>query len=252
MILPSENTNGNTVGTKTRTSAAMRLWNTELGRGGDASRLEFQTIQWPGTEQVEVVGASEEAANLEVDYREQMEALDVRLQSRTLEASTQLEQARRETRAEARAEWEDELEQRVASERIIVLRISEQFVKERGKYFAEVEKEVVKLALSIAARVLHREAELDPLLLTAVVRVALEKISEDSATTLRVPVVEVEMWQDALARGPGAVLQVLGDERLEAGDCVLESNVGTVELGIRAQLSEIERGFFDLLRQRPA
>ena len=34
------------------------------------------------------------------------------------------------------------------------------------RYFAGVEAEVVKLALAIAARVLHREAKLDPLLLT--------------------------------------------------------------------------------------
>ncbi len=29
------------------------------------------------------------------------------------------------------------------------------------------------------------------------------------------------------------------------GDCRIESKVGTVDLGIRAQLGEIERGFFD-------
>jgi flagellar assembly protein FliH len=43
----------------------------------------------------------------------------------------------------------------------------EQFRGARERYFAEVEQEVVKLALAIAARVLHREAQMDPLLLTA-------------------------------------------------------------------------------------
>jgi flagellar assembly protein FliH len=36
------------------------------------------------------------------------------------------------------------------------------------------------------------------------------------------------------------------------GECVLETSVGTVELGIEAQLGEIERGFFDLMQKRPA
>ena len=36
-----------------------------------------------------------------------------------------------------------------------------------------------------------------------------------------------------------------------AGECVLETRVGTVELGVKAQLEEIEKGFFDLLQQRP-
>jgi hypothetical protein len=29
------------------------------------------------------------------------------------------------------------------------------------------------------------------------------------------------------------------------GECVIESKVGTVDLGVRSQLGEIERGFFD-------
>ena len=66
-------------------------------------------------------------------------------------------------------------------------RVCEEFARERTKYFADVEAEVVKLALAIAARVLHREAELDPLLLTGVVRVALEKVAEDSATVFVCP-----------------------------------------------------------------
>jgi flagellar assembly protein FliH len=45
---------------------------------------------------------------------------------------------------------------------------------------------------------------------------------------------------------------VVGDERLAAGECVLETNVGKVELGVSVQLEEIERGFFDLMEQRPA
>jgi flagellar assembly protein FliH len=33
---------------------------------------------------------------------------------------------------------------------------------------------------------------------------------------------------------------------------VIDTNVGTVELGVDAQLQEIERGFFDLMQRRPA
>ena len=83
----------------------------------------------------------------------------------------------------------------------------EQFGRERARYFAGVEAEVVKLALAIAARVLHREAKLDPLLLAGAVRVALEKVAEDSAMVLRVPVEEVEMWRESFC-GSGCFVQV--------------------------------------------
>jgi flagellar biosynthesis/type III secretory pathway protein FliH len=32
---------------------------------------------------------------------------------------------------------------------------------------------------------------------------------------------------------------------MRLGDCVIETRMGSVDLGIRAQLGEIERGFFD-------
>jgi len=69
--------------------------------------------------------------------------------------------------------------------------------------------------------VLHREAKLDPLLLTGVVRVALEKVAEDSATVLRVPVAAIEMWREVFVASPESSLQIVGDERLAAESACL-------------------------------
>ena len=38
---------------------------------------------------------------------------------------------------------------------------------------------------------------------------------------------------------------VLAGEGMRLGDCVVETELGSVDLGIRSQLGEIERGFFD-------
>ncbi len=171
--------------------------------------------------------------------------------SESEQMSESIELARREAKLEALRELQVELETKVATERSSILKACEQFSKERAKYFAGVEAEVVKLSLAIAARVLHREATLDPALLTGVVRVALEKVAEDSAIVLRVPADSIEMWRRAFAASPESALQIAGDERLAEGECVLETSVGRVELGVRAQLEEIERGFFDLMQQRP-
>jgi flagellar assembly protein FliH len=191
-----------------------------------------------------------ETDGMEVRLKAEMAAFDVQSEA---QISSRIDAARSEARAEARREWEQELEEKITTEREGVLRSCEQFGRERARYFAGVEVEVVRLALAIAARVLHREAKLDPLLLSAAVRVALEKVAEDSATVLRVPAVEAELWRGVFsAQAFESSVQVVGDERLGAGECVLDTNVGKVELGVSAQLSEIERGFFDLLQQRPA
>ena len=229
----------------------VRLWDRQARGGKIVSRLEFESVEQTVADVT--APAKSGAAPDEMDLRLKEERAELDLQSQRQQFSSQIDVARSEARAEARQEWEEELEEKITDERGSVLRTCEQFGRERARYFAGVEVEVVKLALAIAARVLHREAKLDPLLLSAAVRVALEKVAEDSATVLRVPAAEAELWRGVFsAQALESSVQVVGDERLVAGECVLDTNVGKVELGVSAQLSEIERGFFDLLQQRPA
>jgi flagellar assembly protein FliH len=93
---------------------------------------------------------------------------------------------------------------------------------------------------------------MDPLLLSAAVRVALEKVKEESETRLRVPMAEASLWHEVFDTGEESAVQIVAEDGLARGECVLETSVGTVELGIEAQLAEIERGFFDLMQKRPA
>jgi flagellar assembly protein FliH len=158
----------------------------------------------------------------------------------------------REGRSALRAELELQANLQVARERQLVAEAVEQFRGTRDRYFTEVEQEVVKLALAIAARVLHREAQLDPLLLAGAVRVALERMADRSGVVLRVAGGDVEAWERGLLSiQPHERPSVVEDAQMQRGECVLETTMGTVELGVKVQLEEIEKGFFDLLNHRP-
>jgi flagellar assembly protein FliH len=125
--------------------------------------------------------------------------------------------------------------------------VTESFAAARDRYLHQVEHEVVKLALAIAARILRREAQMDPLLLTGAARVALGQLSATTEVKLRVPPGDLDLWTEAIALLPNLPLKplvVAGDE-MRLGDCIVETSLGTVDLGIRSQLAEIERGFFD-------
>ena len=50
----------------------------------------------------------------------------------------------------------------------------------------------------------------------------------------------------------GAEVEVVREERMNAGECRLETSVGHVELGVRSQMEEIERGFGELLERQGA
>jgi flagellar assembly protein FliH len=125
--------------------------------------------------------------------------------------------------------------------------LAESFAAARDRYLHQVEQEVVKLALAIAARILRREAQMDPLLLTGAARVALGQLASTTEVKLRVPPGDLDLWTEAMALLPNLPLKpvVVAGEGLRLGECIVETGLGTVDLGIRAQLAEIERGFFD-------
>ena len=159
-------------------------------------------------------------------------------------------QAEREAQAGAQAEAAQQRTRQAAE-------MVESFAQERDRFLRSVEHEVVELALAVSARILRREAQMDPLLLTGAVRVALGQLSGSTQVRLRVPPGELDLWAEAMALAPNLALRptVLAGEGMRLGDCVVETELGTVDLGIRSQLGEIERGFFDragALRPAPA
>jgi len=129
----------------------------------------------------------------------------------------------------------------------------ELFAEERKSYFSRVESDVVHLALAIASKVLHREAQVDPLLVAALVRVAIDKLHDGSSVSVRVPTANAEKWRERLANARnGSTVAIIADAHLGPDDCILETDVGSANFNIDAQLKEVEQGFFDLLAQRPA
>jgi len=130
--------------------------------------------------------------------------------------------------------------------------LAEAFAGQRERFLQAMEREVVELALAVAARILRREAQMDPLLLTGAVRVALGQLSGSTRVRLLVPEAEMDMWTEAMALIPNLAVKpaVAPGEGMRLGDCRVETEMGSVDLGIRSQLGEIERGFFDRAGQR--
>ena len=126
------------------------------------------------------------------------------------------------------------------------------FERERKGYFARVETEVVRLALSIAAKILHREAQVEPMLVGALVQIAVNQLKENSAVSIRVHPSAAARWRAHFEATPQwAAVTVVEDAELEPGDCLLETELGSANFSLVAQLKEVEQGFFDILAQTP-
>jgi flagellar assembly protein FliH len=157
-------------------------------------------------------------------------------------------QARIETEGRLKAQYEMKGKEAAASVREAL----ELFVEERKDYFGRVESEVVHLALAISAKILHRESQVDPTLVSALVRVAIEKLHDSSGVSVRVPSQEAEKWRGYMENPlNGTKIKVVEDNHLGPLDAILETNLGSANFNVDAQLKEVEQGFFDLLAQRP-
>jgi flagellar assembly protein FliH len=171
----------------------------------------------------------------------------------TRDATAREAQARAQGHEEGQAEARKMFDEQLARERANLTTALAQFTSDRAAYFQKVEGEVVQLALSIARRILHREAQLDPLLLAGIVRVALEKIDGAPGVVLRVNPENAADWRRYLTTHlePGDMPEIVEDSSQELDRCTLETSMGTAVIGLEVQLKEIEQGLMDLLRARP-
>jgi len=112
----------------------------------------------------------------------------------------------------------------------------------RADMIRQTERQMVHLALAIAKRIVQREVTLDPDLLLAMARVALERLGESARVTVRLHP------EDYAAAGAARVAEltssnvtVVADARLSRGGCRVESDMGLLDVGIDAQLQEVGR-----------
>jgi len=165
------------------------------------------------------------------------------------ELTERVEAARVEGFEDGLAAGESRRRHEIETERSAVQMLCSSFAQERSRYFADAESEVVRLALAIASQVLQRESSIDPALLRDVVKVALSKMGDAKGAVLRMPSEDVAAWRDEMKH---AAVEIMGDDAMQAGKMRLEVAGSVAELGVAQQMEEIESGFFDLLKKRPA
>jgi flagellar assembly protein FliH len=168
------------------------------------------------------------------------------------EIAEKVQLAREDASREAKQRLRQEYEEKLQAARSSVSSAVAAFQAEQAQYFGRIESEVVQLALSIAAKILHREAQVDPMLVAALVRIAIDKMSQASSVTLRVGEGLAAAWKQAFAANPdGVPVDIVEDRSLSSNDVIVETELGTTNFGLDAQLKEVERGFCDLLALRP-
>jgi flagellar assembly protein FliH len=120
--------------------------------------------------------------------------------------------------------------------------------QQKKKLRREAERELVKLSLAVARRILHRELLADPESIQAIVYAALQKLQNREISRVRVYPGGAAAVRAAMERiGHRNVVEVVADPMLATGGIFFETALGELDASIETQLQEIERGFADRL-----
>ena len=120
----------------------------------------------------------------------------------------------------------------------------------RSRIRRDAEKDLLKLAITIARRVLHRELTIDPESVQGLIKVALEKLQSRDLCRVRVHPDQEPAIRASLERFSNSQnIELTADPSLRCGDVLFETAHGTLDASIDSQLREIERGFADRLQK---
>lgn len=156
----------------------------------------------------------------------------------TFEAEKMREEAYREGREAAVAEFTE---------------IIAAALQQRETMVRELEKELLKLSVKLAEKIIGREINGNKKTVVDIVSTALRNVRQQHQLIIRVNPADLPQLEEAKSSfthtGRAEFLYFEPDQKVSPGGCIIESEVGTVDARLETQLIILERA---LLRQADA
>jgi flagellar assembly protein FliH len=106
----------------------------------------------------------------------------------------------------------------------------------------KTERELVRLAVAMAERIVRREIQLDRSLLAAMAQVAIERLGDNVAATIHLHPADYDAVVSRRDPALGQAVEVVSDPTVEPGGCLVRSAFGMIDAGIDTQIREVARG----------
>ncbi len=126
-----------------------------------------------------------------------------------------------------------------------------ELAESHSQVLRDAEPGIVRLAIEIARRILHRELTVDPESIGGLIRAGMERLIADKIHRLRLhPDLEPAVRECIERAGQGRQFAVAADSSLQPGTLIFETDQGDLDASLETQLAEIERGLADRLKTR--
>jgi len=116
---------------------------------------------------------------------------------------------------------------------------------ERHKIIEGAEPEIVRLAVSIAERILTQHVALEPNTVLEMTKSAITRLVNRETVTVRVNPADIESMrgnrEQLMSMNDIDNLRVIEDQRVDRGGVIIETEAGTIDAKISTQLREVRR-----------
>lgn len=147
--------------------------------------------------------------------------------------------------AEARARVNEEMSSAVADLREKLTHTLSELESLYTLIATRAERDLVKLALEIARKVVHREVNSDPDIVLTMARVALERLHPRAIAKVLLHPEDFEYVKANRHKlSNTSALELIADGSVDRGGCIIQSEHGDIDARIEQQFAGIERGFF--------
>ena len=116
--------------------------------------------------------------------------------------------------------------------------------------YAASEEATVRFAFGVAERIIRKELSQDPSIVVEQIKEGIRRVLGVESVKIRVHPEDLPLVREqkgAIQSSGDALREIVveGDESLEQGDCIIESDMGNIDARISTQLKQIENVLFE-------
>jgi len=170
----------------------------------------------------------------------------------SMEALLQREYQRGMVDGHRRAEdtMRSEMAGRLQAERDKIDQLLTSTAEQLSGLYRSSEEAIVKFAFGIAERVIRKEVSIDRTMVLGQINDGLRRVLGVESVKVHVHPSDLQLVRDqkTVMKASGDSIRemiVEGDESLEPGDCIIESDMGNIDARISTQLKQIENVLFE-------
>ncbi|AGB40627.1 flagellar biosynthesis/type III secretory pathway protein [Halobacteroides halobius DSM 5150] len=211
------------------------------------SKMQAEQIVIEAKKEAEQIidDAKEEARQIKQQAKQEVEA---KVEAAVADAKEEGYQAGfNQGQAKAQDEVTDRVNHLIDNINAEVNKVSKLLDKELSTYKVEM----IQLAIAISKRVIRQELTLNSKAVKAIVEDTLSLIDDDTGIKVRVNPSDLEVLDGAqeelvVANGRLDTIQLVADQSIELGGCIIETDFGGIDATISSQLAEIENKLLEV------